>query len=138
MLEHLLARIMSGGLIIEPAFSARTVRREPPPPPYKKVSTFLNLPEFIPGLGALYVDPKSFWYGPFLAYDRRGRLVSTIYTVPIKDFDGHVMISELPAPGGRVNHVSFCFHAPHPGIEEPHYHIILWHIRKNHEKCVAT
>lgn len=125
---------MLGGLIIEPAVSTRTMRREPPPPPYEKVSNLGELPEFIAGLGTLYVSPKNLSYGPFLAYDRHGRLLSTVYKIPLKDIEGQVAIPDLPAPGGRVTRVSFCFHEAHPGVRERHYHIILWHVGMVREK----
>lgn len=127
MLEHLLARVMFGGLIVEPAVTGRTIGREPPPPPYAKASTLGKLPEVIPGLGTLYVSPSDVRYGPFLAYDRQGRLLSTVYRIALRDFERLVALPDLPAPGGRVTHVSFCFHEAHSGAEERHYHIILWH-----------
>ena len=41
-----------------------------PPASYKKVSTLVALPDFVPGLGTLYVDPATLPAGPFLAYDK--------------------------------------------------------------------
>ena len=111
------------------------VAKAPPPAPYKAVSSLVKLPDFIPGLGSLYVDPATLPAGPFLAYDRQGRLVSTIYMIPIKDFEAQKAFS-LAAPGGRVDHVSLYFNAGHPGVEEPHYHIVLWHV-KNGDELVA-
>ena len=55
----------------------------PPPAPFRKVSELVKLPDFLPGMGTLYVDPKTLPEGPFLAYDQTGRLVSTIYMVPL-------------------------------------------------------
>jgi hypothetical protein len=46
----LLAGIMS--LLAGPAL-AQNVREAPPPAPYKKVSTLVKLPDFLPGLGTL-------------------------------------------------------------------------------------
>jgi hypothetical protein len=46
-------------------------------------------------------------------------------------------MDELAAPGGKVDHVSIQFNAGHPGVEEPHYHIVLWHVTKAQEKLVA-
>ena len=88
-------------------------------------------------MGELWVDPKTIPAGPFLAYDHNGRLVSTIYMIPIKDFDGHQKLDDLAAPGGRVDHVSMYFNAGHPGVPEPHYHIVLWHVSKAQESAVA-
>lgn len=119
--------------------SAKTqnVNKEPPGPPYKKVSDLVKLPDFIPGIGTLYVDPKTIPEGPWLAYDHHGRLVSTIYMIPLKDFDAQKNWANLPAPGGRVYNVSIDFNAGHPGVQEPHYHIVLWHVPKADEKLVS-
>jgi hypothetical protein len=78
--------------------AAQSVHKAPPPAPYKKVSELVKLPDFIPGMETLYVDPKTLPDGPFLAYDHKGKLVSTIYMVPLKDMDGHKNIADLVAP----------------------------------------
>jgi hypothetical protein len=67
------------------------------------VSELVKLPDFLPGLGTLYVDPKTLPEGPFLAYDHAGKLVCTIYMIPLKDLDAQKAWNELPAPGGNVN-----------------------------------
>ena len=56
------------------------------------MSTLVDLPEFMPGLGTLYVQPQTLPAGPFLAYDRDNRLASTIYMIPLAD---------IAAPGHR-------------------------------------
>jgi hypothetical protein len=117
--------------------AAAQVQREPPSAPYKKVSTLVKLPDFLPGIGTLYVDPNTLPAGPFLAYDHKGRLVSTIHMIPLKDMDGQKAFPDLPAPGGKVDHVSLYYNAGHPGVEEPHYHIVLWHVPKTEEALVA-
>jgi hypothetical protein len=138
MTHRLLTAFTAALLLAGPVLAASPrVEHEPPSPLFKKVSTLVALPSFLPGLGTLYVDPKTLPVGPFLAYDHHGRLVSTIYMVPLKDFDDHQSIAYVNAPGGRVDHVSFVFNAGHPGVEEPHYHIILWHITKAEEARVA-
>ena len=123
-------------LLAAPPALAEDVQKAPPPVPYKKVSELVKLPEFVPGLGELYVDPKTLPDGPFLAYDHEGKLVSTIYMIPIKDFDEHKKISDLKAPGGVVTNVDMVFNAGHPGVEVPHYHIILWHVPEAEESLV--
>lgn len=117
--------------------SAADVMKAPPGAPYQQVSKLVKLPDFLPGLGTLYVDPKTLPAGPFLAYDHAGKLVSTIYMIPLKDLDGQKTFGDLKAPGGRVDHVSIYFNAGHPGVPEPHYHIVLWHVSKANEKLVA-
>jgi hypothetical protein len=120
-----------------PLASAADASKAPPGPPYKKVSELVKLPDFLPGLGTLYVDPKTLPAGPFLAYDHLGRLVSTIYMIPLKDFDAQKNIADLPAPGGKVDHVDVDYNAGHPRVQEPHYHIILWHVSKSQEQLGA-
>ncbi|MCV4566833.1 hypothetical protein OFB72_30215, partial [Escherichia coli] len=65
---------------------AQNVMKAPPMGPYVNVSEALKgaLPNFIPGLGTLYVDPKNLPEGPFLAYDRAGRLVKVVFMVPLE------------------------------------------------------
>ena len=61
--------------------------------------------EFLPGLGQLFVDPATLPAGPFLAYDHDGRLVSTIFMVPVADLNPDKRFEDLAAPGGDVDHV---------------------------------
>ena len=78
-----------------------------PPSNYKKVSTLVSLPDFLPGLGTLYVDPATLPAGPFLAYDRQGNLA---------------------AAKEKVDHVDMYYNAGHPGVAEPHYHVVIWYV----------
>ena len=55
----------------------------------------MKLPEFLPGLGTLYVQPATLPAGPFLAYDRDGKLVSTIYMIPLEDMQAQKKFDEL-------------------------------------------
>jgi hypothetical protein len=100
----------------------------PPPANYKKVSTLVPLPEFIPGLGTLYVDPKTLPVGPFLAYNREGKLVGSIYRVPVKDLEAKKAFNDLAAANEKVDHVDLYYNAGHPGVAEPHYHIAVWYV----------
>lgn len=109
---------------------AQDMGMAPPGEGYKKVSSLVALPDFIPGLGTLYVKPNSLPVGPFLAYDRDGRLVSSIYMVPLKDLNAHRKFDDLATGREPVDHVDFYFNAGHPGVEEPHYHVVLWYISK--------
>jgi len=107
---------------------AASVEKAPPPAPYQAVSKLVALPDFLPGMGTLYVDPTTLPAGPFLAYDKAGKLVSTIYMVPLEDFDAHKKIDNLKTSGDKVDHVDMYFNPGHPGVEKPHYHIVLWHV----------
>lgn len=109
----------------------------PPPAPYRKVSELVKLPDFLPGMGTLYVDPKTLPEGPFLAYDHSGRLVSTIYMIPLKDLNEHKKLEDLGAVDAKVDHVDMYYNAGHPGVEQPHYHIVLWHVSKADQAAVA-
>ena len=128
------ARLVS--LIAAPAW-AQGVEHAPPGGAYRKVSELVKLPDFLPGIGTLYVNPSTLPAGPFLAYDHQGRLVSTIYMIPLKDISEHKNIADMPAPGGKVDHVSMYYNAGHPGVPDPHYHIVLWHVPKAEETLVA-
>lgn len=100
----------------------------PPAGDYRKVSELVALPDFIPGLGTLYIQPATLPAGPFLAYDRDGKLVSTIYMVPLKDIEDHKKISGLSVGTGEAEQVDMYYNAGHPGVEAPHYHVQLWHV----------
>jgi hypothetical protein len=136
MLMRASAIFVAAMLVALPA-SAASVLNEPPAAPYKKFSTLVRFPDFVPGLGTFYVDPKKLPEGPFLTYDQKGRLVSTIYMVPLKDMDAQKNFPDLASPGGNVDHVDLNYNAGHPGVEEPHYHIILWHVPKSEEVTIA-
>jgi hypothetical protein len=116
---------------------AAATDKAPPGGAYQKVSSLVKLPDFLPGMGTLYVDPKTLPAGPFLAYDHENRLVSTIYMVPTKDLTGQKKLDNLIATGAKVDHVDMYFNAGHPGVAEPHYHIVLWHVSTADEARVA-
>ncbi len=117
------------------ASSAAAQEMAPPGGSYQKVSALVTLPDFLPGLGQLYVDPATLPAGPFLAYDHDGRLVSTIYMIPIEDLNPDKSFDDLASPGGAVDHVDVYFNAGHPGVEKPHAHVVLWHV--SDESAVA-
>jgi hypothetical protein len=129
--------IAAMSLNVPAALAADTVETAPPHGSYKKVSELVKLPDFLPGLGTLYVDPKTLPAGPFLAYGHDGKLVSTVYMIPLKDMTAQKKFDDLASPGGKVDHVDLYYNAGHPGVEEPHYHIVLWHVPKADESKVA-
>jgi hypothetical protein len=122
---NLAAALLIAGAV--PACAQDSVNNAPPPETYQKVAALVPLPEFLPGLGELYVDPKTLPAGPFLAYDHDRKLVSTIYMIPVEDLNPDKSFDDLVAPGGNVDHVDIYFNAGHPGVEKPHAHIVLWH-----------
>lgn len=117
--------------LIFPAFAhdpGESIAKSPPAKPYQQVSKLVPLPDFIPGLGQLFVDPATLPAGPFLAYDHDGRVVGTVYMIPISDLNPDKNFNDLKAPGGNVEHVDVYYNAGHPGVEAPHAHVVLWHI----------
>src|SRR3954451_17546677 len=91
------------------------------PSGYKKVSGLVKLPDFLPGLGTLYVQPSTLPAGPFLAYDRDNKLASTTYMVPMEDMQAQKKFDELKVgPDQSVKAVSRYYNAGHPGVEKPH------------------
>ena len=124
-----LGAVFGLGLLLVTPQSALAQRKAPPGDGYKKVSTLVQLPDFLPGLGTLYADPATLPAGPFLAYDRQGNLVSSIYMIPLKEMNDQKAFTGLKTgKGEQVDHVDVVYNAGHPGGAEPHYHIILWYI----------
>ena len=124
----LVAVILTLGGAINGMCAAKGLKMAPPPDPYKKVSSLVKLPDFIPGLGSLYVDPSTLPAGPFLAYSSKGKLVSTVFMIPIQNINDHKEFKNLKVAQEKVDHVDMYYNAGHPGVEEPHYHVILWYI----------
>lgn len=106
----------------------------PPGGDYQNVSALVALPAFIPGMGALFVQPSTLPAGPFLAYDRDNKLVSTVYMIPLAQMEQHVNFVQLATPGRPVVATDIVYNAGHPGVAEPHYHIVLWHVPADQAK----
>ena len=120
-----LALALAAAATITPAWAQE---KAPPGGNYQKVSALVALPDYLPGMGTLYVDPKTLPAGPFLAYDRDGKLVSSVYMIPLKDLDAHKGFNSLTAAKEKVDHVDVYFNAGHPGVAEPHYHVVVWYV----------
>ena len=128
--------VAASALAILTTSVAAQVPLGPPPRGFKRVSDLVKLPRFLPGLGVLYVRPETLPAGPFLAYDRRGRRVSTVYMIPVEDI-GNRKKFDIAGFAGRNDHVSMYFNEGHPGVEMPHYHVVIWHVNKRGEARVA-
>ncbi|MER3479122.1 MAG: hypothetical protein C4327_01170 [Meiothermus sp.] len=119
-----------------------SLKKSPPPAPYANVSEALKgaLPNFIPGLGTLYVDPTTLPEGPFLAYDKAGSLVKVVFMVPLKNLNDQkkyvdIGTKTLRALGiNRWDHVNLIPSGAHPGVNEPHYHIEFVLVSVDQEK----
>ena len=124
------------GLLVFLTVPAESKTRRDPPRGFTRVSDLVKLPRFMPGIGVLYVKPSTLPTGPFLAYDRAGRRVSTIYMVPLTDMQDQKKF-DLAGVAGRNDHVSLYYNAGHPGVEMPHYHVVIWHVNKRGEARVS-
>jgi hypothetical protein len=129
MIKKMTMAVASTAILLAGAAMAGEMKA-PPGGDYAKVSDLVPLPEFIPGMGVLYVQPATLPAGPFLAYDKAGKLVSTIYMLPNKALaDGKTFV-DLSAADAPVDHVDVVHNAGHPGVDEPHLHVVLWHVDK--------
>ncbi|MBW3097607.1 hypothetical protein [Pseudohoeflea coraliihabitans] len=110
-----------------PALDADAVNQSPPGEPFVQVSEALPLPEFIPGLGTLFVDPAQLPAGPFLAYDHAGKLSATVYMTPLKALQDGTAFDGLAVGSSTVSAVDIYYNGGHPGVDEPHAHVVLFH-----------
>ncbi len=124
----LVAGLMILATALEGLSAEKLYKKAPPGGKYKKVSSLVALPDFIPDLGTLYVDPATLPAGPFLAYDKKGNLVSSVYMIPLKDLNAQKAFKDLKAAPEKVDHVDIYYNAGHPGVPEPHYHFVVWYI----------
>lgn len=109
------------------AHDEEALKASPPGEPYVQVSDALPLPEFIPGLGTLFVDPGTLPAGPFLAYDHDGKLSATVYMTPLEDLQNGTAYDGLGVGLHNVSSVDIYYNAGHPGVEKPHAHVVLYH-----------
>ena len=107
---------------------AKTDVMTKPPATFKKVSTLVKLPEYLPGYGIFYVDPKTLPVGPFLGYDRQGKLTNITYMIPLAQLNEHKNWSDVGgvAAGVAIDHTDIVYNAGHAGVAEPHYHVTNW------------
>jgi hypothetical protein len=123
-----LTGVLGAALLVAVPDIASAQRTSPPGGAYQKVSKLVPLPDYLPGLGTLFVDPATLPAGPFLAYDHAGSLVSSIYMIPLKDMNAQKGFTNLKAGHANVDHVDIVYNAGHPGVAEPHYHVIVWYV----------
>ncbi|MBE7220363.1 MAG: hypothetical protein INR64_17985, partial [Caulobacteraceae bacterium] len=133
-LRHLAAR--HGGRRVAVPRKARAVRvrhvdqfRQAGREGFRRVSDLVAFPPFYPGLGVVTVKPDTLPMGPYRCFDRAGGLVATVYMPLLADMDAHKTwdkVKGLPAP---VDHATMYYHPGHAGVNVPHYHVVLWHVR---------
>jgi BON domain len=81
--------------------------------------------EHLPGVARIEQVPG----GPAAVYDARGRLVATVYIVPVRELTGRGL-EGLRAPQA-INHVAIYLAGSHPDVPLPHYHVVLWHVSQS-------
>jgi hypothetical protein len=120
------ALLLPAAMLAPPAWGADAPIT--PPAKFKKVSSLVKLPDFVPGLGTLYVDPSTLPVGPFLGYNHKGKLVNVTYMVPLKDLEAHKSFEAVGGvvAGAKLDHTDIQYNPGHPGVDEPHYHIVQW------------
>lgn len=101
------------------------------PEGYVPASEILPLPDFIPGAGALYIDPANAPVGPWFSFSQQGDLIEILFMVPLSELDRATSWDDL-ATGvfadteiGAIDHVDLSYNGGHPGMAEPHYHVRL-------------
>lgn len=127
-----LAAIVALTLVLALAATAQAqdLSDAPPPAPYVGVAEILPLPEFIPGAGALYIDPANAPVGPWLSYGSGGNLIEVLFMVPLSEMSAaanwdNLATGLLVSNGLAVDHVDVSYNGGHSGMAEPHYHIRL-------------
>mgnify|MGYP001201905967 CR=1 FL=1 len=129
MKSSVLALVTTVALTSVPALAhdEEALKSAPPGEPYVQVSDVLPLPEFIPGLGTLFVDPETLPAGPFLSYDHAGKLSATVYMTPLEELENGTAYEGLAIGSHTVSSAEVYYNAGHPGVDKPHAHIVLYH-----------
>jgi hypothetical protein len=121
-----------------PAVAASKNIHSKPPAGFVKVSDALKNPgmAFVPGLGTLYVDPKTLPAGPFLGYDKKSRLVNVTYMLPAAELEKNAAWPTLgtAVSGLKVDHTEVHVSGAHPGVMERHIHVINWLVSDSEKK----
>jgi hypothetical protein len=81
-----------------------------------KLSSLAQLPGYLPGLGTLYVNPATLPEGPFLAYDRQGNPVSSVYMVPLRDLRAGKSFNTLATAKAKTDHIDIYYNNGHVGV----------------------
>jgi hypothetical protein len=68
--------------------------------------------------------------GPELAYDARGRVVATVYTLSSRELVDRD-VEPLRAEGRPIDHVTVFPLLGRPEVPVPHYAVVLWHVSES-------
>jgi hyperosmotically inducible periplasmic protein len=83
--------------------------------------------ERLPGIARVDPPPPDDPKGPSLAYDGTGRLVATVYTLPLRQI-GLAGIDGLRATTRPIDHVSIFPVPPRTDLPESEFQLVLWHV----------
>lgn len=132
----------AGTAIAKPAAAPATAKPAHLPAGFVKVADALKNPgmAFIPGMGTLYVDPKTLPAGPFFGYDKKGKLVNITYMVPLKAITEHKNWMDVggAAKGMKIDHTDIYSSGAHPGVPEEHLHIVNWLVSPAEAKALGA
>ncbi len=48
--------------------------------------------------------------------------------IPVADIAARERFEDLAVGGATVRDVDLYYNPGHPGVDEPHYHVVLWHV----------
>jgi hypothetical protein len=74
--------------------------------------------------------------GPARARAGRAGWVRTRPRGSAGSLTAHKPFENLAAAPGKVDHVDMYYNAGHPGVAEPHYHVVIWYVSP--EKAAAV
>lgn len=100
------------------------------PPPKPIPSNYVQVSPCIPGMGAHYIDPKTFPNSPIYGV-YRGKPVFTEVMVTPKDLKAGKSWDNVlrPLPGYSIDHVDFDYLPKgHPGMMFPHYDMHAFYV----------
>jgi hypothetical protein len=83
--------------------------------------------EHLPGVARIDPPPPGDPRGPSLVYDAAGRLVATVYTVPLQRL-GQRGFNDWRASSRPIDHVSIYPVGAQADVPEAQCHLVLWHV----------
>ena len=57
--------------------------------------------------------------------------------IPLKDIEAQKAFNNLNVAKEKVDHVDLYYNAGHPGVAEPHYHVVLWYVSPDKAAALA-
>ena len=96
------------------------------------VAAMPGVPETLSGVteqfpGIRRYEPDGRPGGPYAGYDRNGRLVATVYLVPMRGL-AQKGPDDFRSGGRHIDHVSIYPVDAQPDVPEARYAIVLWHV----------